>query len=113
MKKVICLLLAFVMCLGLCACGETVIVDNVERTVLQGRFIILSEYGYAQYIVFDEETNIVYYLDNDYYAGYLTPYQIYKDGVIYGAVYENGEIVPKPYAFGITFDMLGLDSYLE
>ena len=44
------------------------------------------------------------------HGGYLTPYQIYQDGAIYGAVYENGKIVPKPYAMGITEEMI--DKYI-
>lgn len=110
MKKIICLLLALVMCLSLCACGQTVIVDNTERTVLRNVFIVLEEFTPSEYLVFHKNTNIIYIFENDGYGGYLCPYQIYQDGVIYGAVYENGEIVPKPYAMGITFDMIGFAS---
>ena len=114
MKKIICLLLALVMCLGLCACNQTVIVDNTERTVLRNSYIVLEKFYGNEYIVFHKDTNIVYIFDNDGYGGYLCPYQIYQDGVIYGAVYENGEIVPVPYAMGITWDMIGMASkYLD
>ena len=114
MKKIICLLLVLVMCLGLCACNQTVIVDNTERTILRDSYIVLEEFHGSEYIVFHKDTNIVYIFDNDGYGGYLCPYQIYQDGVIYGAVYENGEIVPVPYAMGITMDMLAFASkFLE
>lgn len=115
MKKIVCLLLVLVICLGLCACNRTtVIVDNTERTVLRNSYVVLEEFYGSEYIVFHKDTNIVYIFDNDGYGGYLCPYQIYQDGVIYGAVYENGEIVPVPYAMGITWDMVNLATkYLD
>ena len=114
MKKIICLLLALVMCLVLCACSQTVIVDNTERTILRNVFVVLEEFTPSEYLVFHKDTNVIYIFENDGYGGYLCPYQIYQDGVIYGAVYENGEIVPVPYAMGITMDMLGFASkFLE
>lgn len=114
MKKIVCLLLALVMCLSLCACSQTVIVDNTERTILRDKFVVLETFHHDEFVVFHKDTNIVYIFDNDGYGGYLTPYQIYQDGVIYGAVYENGEIVPVPYAMGITWDMVSLASkYLD
>ena len=115
MKKIICLLLVLVMCLSLCACSsQTVIVDNTERTILRDKFIVLETFHPSEYVVFHKDTNIVYIFDNDGYGGYLCPYQIYQDGVIYGAVYEDGEIGPLPYAMGITWDMVSLASkYLD
>ena len=114
MKRIVCVLLALVMCLSLCACAQTTIVDNTERTVLRNVFVVLEEFSTNDYIVFHKDTNIVYIFDNNGYGGYLCPYQIYQDGVICGAIYENGEIVPIPYAMGITMDMLGFASkFLE
>lgn len=114
MKRNICVLLVLAVCLGLCACNQTVIVDNTERTILRDKFVVLETFHHDEYVVFHKDTNIVYIFDNDGYGGYLTPYQIYQDGVIYGAVYENGEIVPVPYAMGITWDMVSLASkYLD
>ena len=114
MKRFICMLMALVMCLGLCACNQTVIVDNTERTVLRNVYVVIEKFSPGEFLVFHKDTNVIYMFENDGYGGYLAPYQIYEDGVIYGAVYENGEIVPKPYAMGITFDMIGLASkYLE
>ena len=52
----------------------------------------------------------MFYIETAGYGGYLSPYQIYQDGAIYGAVYENGKIVPKPYAMGITEEMI--DNYI-
>lgn len=103
MKKIVCLLLALALCLGLCACNRTtVIVDNTERTILRDSYVVLEEFYGSEYIVFHKDTNIVYIYG---YGGYLCPYQIYQDGVIYGAVYENGKIVPALYAMGIKFSI--------
>ena len=103
MKKIVCLLLVLIMCLSLCACGET-----TEDVVFKGKYeVIESDPNYGNYVVWDKESYIVY---NISHGGYITPHQIYQDGVIYGAVYENGEIVPIPYAMGITWDMLSLAS---
>ena len=98
MKIIICLFLVLVMCLGLCACNQTIIVDNTERTILRNKFVVLEAFYDSEYIIFHKDTNIVYIFDNHGYGGYLCPYQIYQDGIIYGAVYENGSIVPTPYA---------------
>ena len=111
MRKIVCLLLALVLCLSLCACGTKVIENGKEyKTLYNGEFVILEEdLNYSNRMVYDPETKIVFYHQGGH-AGYLTPYQIYQDGVIYGAVYENGKIVPAPYAMGITWDMVSLAS---
>lgn len=117
MKRFICMLMALVMCLSLfCGCSNTIIDDTgVERDVVESRFAVIENYNNDNdYLAYDLKTKIVFYMEPYGNGGYLAPYQIYEDGVIYGAVYENGEIVPKPYAMGITFDMIGLASkYLE
>ena len=110
MKKIICLLLALVMCLGLCACAVTQVVEGEEVKVVDYRFGIIEELGLGNYLVYDLHTKVVFYIETAGHGGYLSPYQIYQDGAIYGAVYENGEIVPVPYAMGITSDMI--DSYI-
>lgn len=111
MKKIVCLLMALVMCLSLCACGSTVIDENgVEtKTFLDEYGIISHNWEWNYRIVYHLQTKVVYI-----YREGFSPYQIYQDGVIYGAVYENGEIVPVPYAMGITWDMIGMASkYLD
>ena len=111
MKKIVCLLMALVMCLSLCACESTVIDENgVEtKTFLDEYGIISHNWEWNYRIVYHLQTKVVYI-----YREGFSPYQICKDGVIYGAVYENDEIVPVPYAMGITWDMLNLASkYLD
>ena len=102
MKKVIvCLILVFTIMLGLCACTPTIIDEtNVERKVLDGCFVVISEQGGTSgvYVVYNKDTNVVYHLNVDSYDGYLSPYLIYKDGYIYGAIFQDGEIIPVPYA---------------
>lgn len=107
MKKIVCLLLVLIFCLSLCACGET-----TEDALFKGQYqVIESDWNYGTYVAYDKDSYIVYDISH---GGYIVPHQIYRDGVIYGAVYENGEITPIPYAMGITFDMLGLASkYLK
>ena len=43
MKKIICLLLALVMCLGLCACAVTQVVDGEEVKIVDYRFGVIEE----------------------------------------------------------------------
>ena len=110
MKKIICLLLALVMCLGLCACAVTQVVDGEEVKIVDYRFGVIEELDLGNYLVYDIQTKVVFYIETAGHGGYLSPYQIYQDGALYGAVYENGEIVPVPYAMGITSEMI--DSYI-
>lgn len=110
MKRTICLLLALIMCLVLGACAVTQVVEGEEVKVVDYRFGIIEELDLGNYLVYDIHTKVVFYVETAGHGGYLSPYQIYQDGAIYGAVYENGEIVPVPYAMGITSDMI--DSYI-
>ena len=110
MKRIICLLLALVMCLGLCACAPTQIVEGEEVKIIDYRFGVIEELELGNYIVYDIYTKVVFYIETAGHGGYLTPYQIYQDGAIYGAVYENKEIVPVPYAMGVTSEMI--DNYI-
>lgn len=105
MKKIICLLLVLVICLGLCACGGKVIDENgIERKAFLNEYGIIShDWEYNCYIVYHLQTKVVYI-----YREGFSPYQIYQDGVIYGAVYENDEIIPVPYAISITWDTVSL-----
>ena len=110
MKKIIYLFLALVMCLGLCACAPTQIVEGEEVKIIDYRFGVIEELELGNYIVYDIHTKVMFYIESAGHGGYLAPYQIYKDGAIYGAVYENKEIVPVPYAMGVTSEMI--DNYI-
>ena len=110
MKKTVCLLLALIMCLILGACAVTQVVEGEEVKIVDYRFGVIEELGLGNYLVYDIHTKVVFYVETAGHGGYLSPYQIYQDGAIYGAVYENGKIVPKPYAMGITEEMI--DNYI-
>lgn len=99
MKRFIaCFILIISIMFGLCACyPKTVDEQGVERTIMDG-FVVISATKNDRYIVYDQTTKVVHYLESDSYNGYLSPYLIYKDGYIYGAIFQDGEITPVPYA---------------
>ena len=97
MKRIICFILILTICLStLCGCGTTYNENGVEVNGSYN-YITIKELDVDR-IVYDKNTFVVFYLQLYSHGGYLTPYQIYQDGMIYGAVYENGNIVPVPYA---------------
>lgn len=99
MKKILALLLALILTLGLCACGapqETI--NGRVCEVLDGNFIIVREYEYGTYLVAAEDTGVMYILETYGHDGFLSPYLIHENNAIYGAVWTNGEIVPVPFA---------------
>lgn len=92
MKKLICLLLILMLALSLVACYS-------EGDQILDNFVVINNdnsYGYG--LVYDRETHIVYHLQYGGNGGFLSLYYIYQDGLIYGAVYKNGDIVPIPFA---------------
>ena len=103
MKKIIvCLILIFTIILSLCACQEVIVDEGKERTVHDGTFVeIKSNLHGCNYIVYDKNTKVVYYLETaaSTDGGHLSPYLIYQDGYIYGAIFQDGEIIPVPYAY--------------
>lgn len=105
MKKIICLVMAIILTLLFCCgCKEE---DPVPETY--GSFIIIKQINEPRYdyLAYHKDTKIVYELNKLYSHGQsIIPYQIYKNGVIYGAVYEDGEIKPIPYAIGLTDEMI-------
>ena len=105
MKRIICLFLILTMLLCFSACSTTTI-DGKEVKVLDGYFAVIEQQQGNDYLVYDINTKVVYYLESSSECSQLAPYQIYQDGALYGAVYENGEIVPVSYAMGITEEMI-------
>ncbi len=100
MKKfIVCFVLVISIMLGLCACyPKTVDEQGVERTVING-FVIISTINNYSHVVYNQTTKVVYYLEIETHAGYLSPYFIYQDGALYGAIFQDGEIIPVPYAY--------------
>lgn len=103
MKRfIVCFVLAISIMLGLCACNPTTTDDKgISRELIYGSFVVLDKYGFdfTTVVVYHKTTSVVYYLQSGSYGGFLTPYQIYQDGQIYGAIYQDGKIVPVPYAY--------------
>jgi hypothetical protein len=100
MKRfIVCFVLVISIMLGLCACyPKTVDEQGVERTVMDG-FVVISTISNYSHVVYNQTTKVVYYLEIETHAGYLSPYFIYQDGALYGAIFQDGEIVPVPYAY--------------
>ena len=100
MKKfIVCFVLAISIVLGLCACyPKTIDEQGVERAVIDG-FVVISTINNFDYVVYNQTTKVVYYLESETYGGYLAPYFIYQDGALYGAIFQDGEIIPVPYAY--------------
>ena len=103
MKRfIICFVLMISIMLGLCACNEVIVDEGKERIVHDGTFVeIKANTESYNYIVYDKNTKVVYYLEiaaaTD--GGHLSPYLIYQDRALYGAIFQDGEIVPVPYAY--------------
>ncbi len=110
MKRIICFILMLVMCASLfCGCYST---TNEYGAPADGYrdFVIIRKISDYNWVVYDKTTSVVFYMEHGTHGGHMTPYQIYQDGALYGAVYENNEIVPTPYAMGVTSEMI--DSYI-
>ena len=100
MKKIICLVMATILILLLCcACSE-----KDMRTEPYGSFVLIEQINEPRtdYLAYHKDTKIVYEINSLYFI----PYQVYKNGVIYGAIYEDGEIKLVPYAMGLTDEMI-------
>lgn len=100
MKRfIVCFVLAISIMFGLCACyPKTVDEQGVERTVMDG-FVVISTINNYNHVVYNQTTKVVYYMETETYGDYLAPYFIYQDGALYGAIFQDGEIVPVPYAY--------------
>jgi len=114
MKRIFCVLLVLIMCLGLCACGTQTKNEYGAKVDGLGPYVYICDIhgefdsvNGSHWLGYHRDTLVVYecYLPGTNY-GIVHPYQIYENGAIYGAVYENGEIVPVPYALGVTEEMI-------
>lgn len=95
MKKIFILLLAFILILGLCACMPQ---EATDKPIIGDYFVVIGECGYDVDLVAAKDTGVVYLLDPCGNIGFLSPYLIYEDGAIYGAVWINDQITPIPFA---------------
>lgn len=98
MKKVFVLCLALILVLSLNACTPQETIDGQEYEVIDSNFIIIEEYEYGTYLVAAKDTDVIYVVETYGHGGFLSPYLIYEDGAIYGAVWIDKKIVPVPFA---------------
>ena len=100
MKRfIVCFVLVISIMLGLCACYPKIIDEQgVERKVIDC-FVVISTINNYNHVVYNQTTKVVYYLEAENNGDYLSPYFIYQDGALYGAIFQDGEIVPVPYAY--------------
>lgn len=89
---VVCLICFFA--LNIVACSS----DNEIHSI----YMIIEEEAPSVHLVYDNNTNIVYRIIGNQYDGGFVPYLINDNGIIYGAIYENGEIVKAPFATTIN-----------
>lgn len=100
-KLIVCIILIATILFTFCSCyPSTIDEQGVEREVRYGAFVVIEKYGDGETLtVYHKITKVVYNLQTGGYNGFLSPYLIYQDGYIYGAIFENGQIIPVPYAF--------------
>lgn len=101
MKRfIICFTLVISIMLSFCACASVVVDQGLTRPVRCDEFVVITENTFSDVAtVYHINTKVVYYLQFGGHNGFLSPYQIYQDGALYGAIYENGKIIPVPYAY--------------
>ena len=105
MKKIVYIVMVIILTLLLC-CGCH---EKETGPETYGSFVLIEQINEPRtdYLAYHKDTKIVYEINNLYSHGQnFIPYQIYKNGVIYGAVYEDGEIKLVPYAVGLTDEMI-------
>ena len=105
MEKIICIvmttILIFLFC---CGCYEK---ETEPRTY--GSFVLIEQINEPRedYLAYHKDTKIAYEINSLYsYSQNFIPYQVYKNGAIYGAIYEDGKIKLVPYAMGLTDEMI-------
>ena len=105
MKKIICIVMTIILIfLFCCGCNE-----KETEPGTYGSFVLIEQINEPRedYLVYHKDTKVVYEVNSlDYHKQIFIPYQVYKNGVIYGTVYEDGEIKLVPYAMGLTDEMI-------
>lgn len=105
MKKIICIVITIILIFLLC-CGCN---EKETEPGTYGSFVLIEQINEPRedYLVYHKDTKVVYEINSlNYHKQSFIPYQVYKNGVIYGAVYEDGEIKLVPYAMGLTDEMI-------
>lgn len=98
MKKIIIICLLIATMLALMACGAPVLEDESTHNTVDNTFIEIQRNGNTN-LAYHVDTHVVYLIRHGSESfSFATPYYIYQKGALYGAVYDNGRIVPVPYA---------------
>lgn len=87
----------------LSGCVPSTLDENGNSTDGLDRFVFIEDPNVwaeeEDILAYDKDTKVVYYYDYDgHNIGIHSPYYIYENGAIYGAIYEDGEIEPVPFA---------------
>lgn len=96
---IICFVLVFIIALILCTYIYIRTDKRPEIKIYNDTLVEIEHRSSDNKIIYDKNTKIVYYFEtgaND--GGYLSPYLIYQNGALYGAIFQDGEIIPVPYA---------------
>ena len=105
MKKIICIVMTIILIfLFCCGCNE-----KETEPGTYGSFVLIEQINEPRedYLVYHKDTKVVYEVNSlDYHKQIFIPYQVYTNGVIYGAVYEAGAIKLVSYAMGLTDAMI-------
>ena len=106
MKKFVCIVMVIILTLLFC-CGCHEKEETGPETY--GSFVLIEQINESRedYLAYHKDTKVVYEINSLYrHKQNFIPYQVYKNGVIYGAVYEDEEIKLVPYAIGLTDEMI-------
>ena len=86
-----------VLLISLTSCSNPTTADGKE--VIEDQWVVINDDSWESIaLVYHIDTKIVYEYGYGDYTSHLSPHLIYKDGHIYGSIFENGEIVPVPFA---------------
>lgn len=105
MKKIIIFGLIILCLLSCVACGETVTNEYGQKVMDFGPYVGISKEqgkddagnGYNIYLIYEEDTKIVYRFLTTAYRAALTPYYIIgEDGTAHMTKWEDGKIVEIP-----------------
>lgn len=98
MKKFICMVLAVILSLGLCACHRTAN-ENGEKVKGIGNYILIEETSDGNWLTYDKNSMLCYDINSPYSnSRTITPHLTVQDGMVYYTLYDNGELVPAPTA---------------
>ena len=90
-----------------CGCGRNT-TETSSNPDQVGPYVFIRQASNSNaYLVYNVDTNVVYVINHEGFDNETcVPYYLYENGAIYGAVYKDGEIIPAPFAIGLTDEMI-------